>query len=85
MLFACTYLLLLAFVVWPLLDESISRGVAPHSAKAGKPVTLNVFVVLVLWLLVLVALPATVDSARQIQSLEESLALGQDDYHFISY
>ena len=45
---------------------------------------MNVFVVVVLWLLVLVALPATVPSARQIKSLK-ALALGQDDYHFISY
>ncbi len=45
---------------------------------------MSVFVVLGLWLLVIVAWPAAVHSARQIKSLE-ALALGQDDYHFMTY
>ena len=41
------------------------------------PVTMSVYIALVECLLVLVALPAAVDSVRQIKSLE-ALASGQD-------
>lgn len=46
--------------------------------------TVSLFIVLVLWLLVLVALPAAVDCTRQMKSLQ-ALAFGQDDYHFMTY